>query len=218
MEPLEFEQEEVKAMPLRPRLVLGSGSPQRLELLAQIGLEPDLIEPPDINETPEKGEKPRAYAARLARQKAEALEPHHLGDFIIAGDTVVAAGSRILPKASTLAEARACLHRLSGRSHTVFSALTIIGEDGQIHDRLSQNRVTFKRLSSAEVSSYLDSGEWLGKAGGYGIQGLAAGFISRFRGSYSAVVGLDLFHVQSILAGSGFGRLPETAKATVQLG
>ena len=206
---LDFEEEAAKPAPLGPRLVLGSSSPRRLELLAQIGLEPDLIEAPDIDETPEKGEKPRAYAARMARQKAEALEPHHLGDFIVTGDTVVAAGSRILPKATTLAEARECLDRLSGRSHNVFSALTIIGEDGQVHERLSQNRVTFKRLSASEISSYLDSGEWQGKAGGYGIQGLAAGFISMLKGSYSAVVGLDLFQVQSILAGNGFGRLPE---------
>lgn len=196
---------------LGPRLILGSGSPRRLELLAQIGLEPDLVEAPDIDETPEKGEKPRPYAVRMARQKAEALEPHHLGDFIITGDTVVATGSRILPKALTLADARACLERLSGRSHNVFSALTIITNTGQVHERLSQNRVTFKRLNAAEISSYLDSGEWQGKAGGYAIQGLAAGFIAKLRGSFSAVVGLDLFHVQSILAGSEFGRLPEAS-------
>ena len=193
-----------------PKLVLGSGSPRRLELLSQIGLEPDLVEAPNIDETPKKAEKPRPYAARMALEKARVLEPHHVGNFIITGDTVVATGSRIFPKAETLAQARECLERLSGRSHWVYSALTIISDTGQIFERLSQNRVTFKRLSAAEVSSYLDSGEWQGKAGGYAIQGLAAGLISRLQGSFSAVVGLDLFHVQSILAGCGFGRLPET--------
>lgn len=208
---MEFD-DEGQAKALGPRLVLGSSSPRRLELLGQIGLEPDVIEAPNIDETPQKGEKPRPYAARMAREKAEALEPHHLGDFIITGDTVVAAGAQILPKATTLAQARACLERLSGRSHSVFSALTIITDEGQIHERLSQNRVTFKRLSAAEISSYLDSGEWQGKAGGYAIQGLAAGLISRLRGSFSGVVGLDLYHVQSILGGAGFGNLFKVAK------
>ncbi len=196
-----------------PKLVLGSGSPRRLALLAQIGLEPDLVEAPHIDETPFKGEKPQTYAARMARQKAEALEPHHVGNFIVAGDTVVAAGTRILPKALTLSEARACLERLSGRSHSVFSALAIITDTGQVFERLSKNRVTFKRLSAAEISSYLDSGEWHGKAGGYAIQGLAAGLISALRGSFSAVVGLDVFQVQSILTGCGFGRLPAAGSA-----
>ncbi|MGB0785863.1 MAG: Maf family protein [Alphaproteobacteria bacterium] len=193
-----------------PKLVLGSGSPRRLELLEQIGLEPDFVEAPDIDESPLKGEKPRSYASRMAREKADALEPHHVGNFIITGDTVVAAGSRILPKALNLSEARACLERLSGRSHNVFSALTIISDKGDIFERLSHNRVSFKRLSAAEISSYLDSGEWHGKAGGYAIQGLAAGLISSLKGSFSAVVGMDLFQVQSILAGCGFGRLPQT--------
>ena len=212
----DFEGDDLGAEPaaaLGPRLVLGSGSPRRLELLSQIGLEPDLIEAPDIDETPRKGEKPRSYAIRMAREKAEALEALHLGDYVITGDTVVAAGANILPKALTLAEARACLERLSGRTHRVFSALTLITDTGEVIERLSENRVTFKRLSAQEISSYLDSGEWLGKAGGYAIQGLAAGFIRTLKGSYSAVVGLDLFHVQSILAGNGFGRLPRTAEA-----
>lgn len=198
---------------LGPRLVLGSGSPRRLELLGQIGLEPDFIEAPDIDETPHRGEKPRAYATRMAREKAEALEALHLGDYVITGDTVVATGARILPKALTLSEARACLERLSGRTHRVFSALTVITDTGKIIERLSENRVSFKRLSAQEVSSYLDSGEWMGKAGGYAIQGLAAGFIRSLKGSYSAVVGLDVFHVQSILAGAGFGRLPEALES-----
>ena len=151
--------------PLPSRLVLGSSSPRRLELLAQIGLEPDLVETPAIDETPQKGEKPRQYAARMAREKAEVLEPHHLGSYILTGDTVVAAGTRILPQAQTLAQARNCLERLSGRRHSVYSALTIITDAGQVHQRMSQSRVTFKRLSAGEVSSYLDSGEWQGKAG-----------------------------------------------------
>ena len=200
--------DEKTVIPLSPRLVLGSGSPRRLELLAQIGLEPDLVDIPNIDETPRKGENARMYAMRMAKEKAEALEPHHLGDFIITGDTVVAAGSKILPKAETIAQARSCLEKLSGRRHNVFSSVVIITDKGHVHQRLSQNRVTFKRLSASEMSSYLDSGEWLGKAGGYAIQGLAAGFISNLKGVFSAVVGLDLFHVQSILTGVGFGRLP----------
>ena len=200
-------QDESRAKPLGPKLVLGSGSPRRLELLSQLGIEPDVIDAPNIDETPKKGEKPRAYATRMAREKAEAVEAMHVGDFIIAGDTVVAAGARILPKAEQLSDARQCLEWLSGRSHRVFSALTLITDTGNIINRLSENRVTFKRLSRTEISSYLDSGEWLGKAGGYAIQGMAAGFVRALRGSYSAVVGLDLFHVQSVLTGNGFGRL-----------
>lgn len=198
---------------LEPRLVLGSSSPRRLRLLAQIGLEPDLVEAPDIDETPAKGEKPHAYAIRMAREKAEALEPHYVGHFILTGDTVVATGTRILPKATTLAQARDCLTRLSGRSHSVYSALTIITDRGQVHERLSKNRVRFKRLSPREISSYLDSGQWQGKAGGYAIQGLAAGLISGIKGSFSAIVGLDLYHVQSILTGLGFGQIPKVTEA-----
>ena len=191
--------------PKGPRLILGSASPRRLALLGQIGLEPDEVQAPDIDETPRAKEKPRAYAQRMAREKAEALEAHFIGDFIVTGDTVVSRGASILPKAESLDEAKACLTALSGRSHTVFSALTVITATGQIIERLSQNRVTFKRLSTEEISSYLDSGEWQGKAGGYGIQGLAASFIQQLKGSYSAVMGLDLFQLATVLSGHRFG-------------
>ena len=195
--------------PKGPRLILGSASPRRLALLGQIGLEPDNIEAPDIDETPHAKEKPRAYVQRMAREKAEALEAHHVGDFIVTGDTVVARGAQILPKAENHEQAKSCLELLSGRSHTVFSALTVITSTGQIIERLSQNRVTFKRLSAQEVVSYLDSGEWQGKAGGYAIQGLAASFIQRLKGSYSAVMGLDLFHLAGVLAGQRFGLMAQ---------
>lgn len=194
--------------PPGPRLVLGSASPRRRELLMQLGLEPDIIETPDIDEAPHAREKPQAYAQRMAREKAEVLEPHHLGDFIITGDTVVAVGNQILPKANQLAQARACLTHLSGRTHRVYSALTLITAQGQVLQRLSLSRVRFKRLSGQEMSSYLDSGEWQGKAGGYAIQGLAAGFVRELKGSYSGVVGLDLFQVHTLLTGAGFAQLP----------
>ena len=127
--------------PMTGRLILGSGSPRRRELLSQIGLEPDIIDAPNINETPAKGEKPRPYALRMAREKAEALEPHYLGNFIITGDTVVATGARILPQAQSLAQARMCLQMLSGRSHAVYSALTLITDAGRVLHRLTKSRL-----------------------------------------------------------------------------
>ena len=186
----------------QPTLVLASASPRRRELLARLGLTPAAINPADIDETPHKGELPRDYAKRMAREKAQAVAS---GDaHVLAGDTVVAAGRRILPKAEDEATARKCLELLSGRRHRVLSAIALRAPDGAIRERLSETVVMFKRLSSAEIDAYLASGEWEGKAGGYAIQGPAAGFISALKGSYSAVVGLDLFHVQSLLTGCGF--------------
>ena len=186
----------------QPTLVLASASPRRRELLARLGLTPAAINPADIDETPHKGELPRDYAKRMAREKAQAAAS---GDgHVLAGDTVVAAGRRILPKAEDEATARKCLELLSGRRHRVLSAIALRAPDGAIRERLSETVVMFKRLSSAEIDAYLASGEWEGKAGGYAIQGIAEGLISRIQGSHSGVVGLPLYETRTLLRASGF--------------
>ena len=186
----------------QPTLVLASASPRRRELLARLGLTPAAINPADIDETPHKGELPRDYAKRMAREKAQAAAP---GDaHVLAGDTVVAAGRRILPKAEDEATARKCLELLSGRRHRVLSAIALRAPDGAIRERLSETVVMFKRLSSAEIDAYLASGEWEGKAGGYAIQGIAEGLISRIQGSHSGVVGLPLYETRTLLRAAGF--------------
>ena len=186
----------------QPTLVLASASPRRRELLARLGLTPAAINPADIDETPHKGELPRDYAKRMAREKAQAAAS---GDgHVLAGDTVVAAGRRILPKAEDEATARKCLELLSGRPHRVLSAIALRAPDGAIRERLSETVVMFKRLSSAEIDAYLASGEWEGKAGGYAIQGIAEGLISRIQGSHSGVVGLPLYETRTLLRAAGF--------------
>lgn len=186
----------------QPTLVLASASPRRRELLARLGLTPAAINPADIDETPHKGELPRDYAMRMAREKAQAAAS---GDgHVLAGDTVVAAGRRILPKAEDEATARKCLELLSGRRHRVLSAIALRAPDGAIRERLSETVVMFKRLSSAEIDAYLVSGEWEGKAGGYAIQGIAEGLISRIQGSHSGVVGLPLYETRTLLRAAGF--------------
>lgn len=186
----------------QPTLVLASASPRRRELLARLGLTPAAINPTDIDETPHKGELPRDYAKRMAREKAQAAAS---GDgHVLAGDTVVAAGRRILPKAEDEATARKCLELLSGRRHRVLSAIALRAPDGAIRERLSETVVMFKRLSSAEIDAYLASGEWEGKAGGYAIQGIAEGLISRIQGSHSGVVGLPLYETRTLLRAAGF--------------
>ena len=186
----------------QPTLVLASASPRRRELLARLGLTPAAINPADIDETPHKGELPRDYAKRMAREKAQAAAS---GDgHVLAGDTVVAAGRRILPKAENEATARKCLELLSGRRHRVLSAIALRAPDGAIRERLSETVVMFKRLSSAEIDAYLVSGEWEGKAGGYAIQGIAEGLISRIQGSHSGVVGLPLYETRTLLRAAGF--------------
>ena len=186
----------------QPTLVLASASPRRRELLARLGLTPAAINPADIDETPHKGELPRDYAKRMAREKAQAAAS---GDgHVLAGDTVVAAGRRILPKAEDEATARKCLELLSGRRHRVLSAIALRAPDGAIRERLSETVVMFKRLSSAEIDAYLASGEWEGKAGGYAIQGIAEGLISRVQGSHSGVVGLPLYETRTLLRAAGF--------------
>lgn len=186
----------------QPTLVLASASPRRRELLARLGLTPAAINPADIDETPHEGELPRDYAKRMAREKAQAAAS---GDgHVLAGDTVVAAGRRILPKAEDEATARKCLELLSGRRHRVLSAIALRAPDGAIRERLSETVVMFKRLSSAEIDAYLASGEWEGKAGGYAIQGIAEGLISRIQGSHSGVVGLPLYETRTLLRAAGF--------------
>jgi len=194
----------------RPRLVLASGSPRRLQLLQQIGAEPDEIVPAEIDETPRDGELPRSLAARLAREKAQvaaavlAADPGKAPAFVVAADTVVAVGRRILPKTELVEEAAACLRLLSGRAHRVYTGLCIITPKGGVRERLIETRVRLKRLSSQEFDHYLASGEWRGKAGGYAIQGLAGAFVVKLVGSYPNVVGLPLYETAAILTGEGF--------------
>jgi len=197
-------------MSVRPQLVLASGSPRRLELLQQAGIEPDQLSPVAADETPQKGEVPRSLAKRLAREKAElALDNARRSaelqnSYILAADTVVALGRRILPKAEMLDQASMCLRLLSGRSHRVYTGVTLVTPKGVMRHRLAETRVRFKRLSGEEMEAYLASGEWRGKAGGYAIQGLAGTFVIKLTGSYSNVVGLPLYDTVSLLVGEGY--------------
>jgi septum formation protein len=182
-----------------PPLVLASASPRRLDLLRQVGLEPAEIDPANLDETPAAREQPRAYALRMATSKLAIVAPRHPGAVVVAADSVVVCSRRILPKAETEAEARACLGRLSGRRHRVLGAVAVGFPDGTVRTRLVETTVRFKRLEPAEVDDYLQSGEWRGKAGGYAIQGRAARFVDFLSGSYSNVVGLPLFETVNLL-------------------
>lgn len=193
----------VRAREAAPRLVLASASPRRRALLAQIGISPDSVDPADIDERPLAGETPRAHARRLARAKAHAVAARHPGAAVLAADTVVACGRRILPKAETEADARRCLGLLSGRRHRVIGGVCLIRPDGTAGDRVVTSTVAFKVLSADEQARYLAGGEWRGKAGGYAIQGRAAAFVRFLSGSYSNVVGLPLFEVAGMLAAAG---------------
>ncbi len=192
------------------RLILASASPRRLDLLKQAGIVPALVSPADIDETPLKGELPRELAVRLARGKAEAARTacgaQAEGAFILAADTVVACGRRILPKAEIEAQARDCLKLLSGRRHHVYGGICLILPSGAVLTRLCDTAVKFKTLSAEDEAAYIASGEWQGKAGGYAIQGLAASFIPFIQGSYSNVVGLSVYDTVQLLAGNGFFR------------
>jgi len=192
-----------------PILVLASASPRRLELLRQIGIVPDHVEPADIDETPRRGELPAGHVVRLAEAKARAVRPRHPGAFILAADTVVACGRRILPKAEDEATARACLDLLSGRRHRVYGGVALLTPAGELATRRVISQVAFKRLSEEELAAYLASGEWHGKAGGYAIQGHAAALIPWIAGSYSNVVGLPLYETVQLLAGRGYRVCPE---------
>ena len=188
----------MRASPIPP-LVLASASPRRLDLLRQVGLEPAEIDPADIDETPAARELPRAYALRMATSKLAAVAPRHPAAVVLAADSVVVCSRRILPKAETEAEARACLGRLSGRRHRVMGAVAVGFPDRTVRTRLVETVVRFKRLEAAEIDDYLHSGEWRGKAGGYAIQGRAARFVDFISGSYSNVVGLPLFETVKLL-------------------
>ena len=184
------------------RLILASASPRRLDLLARIGVTPDAIVPAEIDETPRKGELPRLYACRMAAEKAAAVaEP---GALILAADTVVAAGRRILPQPQDEAEARATLKLLSGRRHRVHTAVTLIDAAGAARHRLSTSIVAFKRLSDEELGAYLAGAEWEGKAGAYAIQGSAQALIRAISGSWSGIVGLPLFETRALLRAAGY--------------
>lgn len=190
---------------MSPRLILGSASPRRRELLAQIGIVPDAIRPADIDETPGKDELPRRYADRLAAEKGAALAAEAPDALILTADTVVAAGRRILDKPADEAAARACLALLSGRRHRVITAVGLrLG--AQVWSRRVETQVRFKRLSEAEIAGYIASGEWRGKAGGYAIQGLGAAFVPAINGSYTNVVGLPLAETAALLEGAGWRR------------
>ena len=185
-------------------LVLASRSPRRSDLLKQIGLENFLSDAADIDETIRKLEAPKKYAARVALEKAETARHRHPRCIVLAADTVVTCGTRILDKPTSKIQAEKCLRRLSGRSHKVLGAFVVIGANNQYVKRLVISSVTFKRLDEQEISNYLASGEWNGKAGGYAIQGRGAAFIKKIQGSYSNVVGLPIYEVYNALRGLGF--------------
>jgi septum formation protein len=191
--------------------VLASASPRRLDLLSQVGVRPDAVDPADIDETPLHDETSRRLALRLARQKALATAARHPGAFVLGADTVVAVGRRMLPKAETEQQARDCLKLLAGRPHKVLTGVAVIAPDGRIGSKLVETRIHIKRLTTAEVEAYIQSGEWHGKAGGYGVQGLAGGFVTDLSGSYTGVVGLPLYESLSLLEGLGW-RKQETDK------
>jgi septum formation protein len=194
----------------RPKLVLASGSPRRLALINQAGIEPEALRPADLDETPRRGELPRACANRLARAKAEAAlemvrsDDELKGSYILSADTVVAVGRRILPKAELIEEAAQCLRLLSGRNHRVHSAVCLVTPKEAFRQRLVETRVRFKRLSEEDIEAYLASGEWRGKAGGYAAQGIAGSFIVKLVGSYTNVVGLPLYETATLLSGEGY--------------
>ncbi|HEY2230614.1 MAG TPA: Maf-like protein [Xanthobacteraceae bacterium] len=194
----------------RPKLVLASGSPRRLALINQAGIEPEALRPADLDETPLRGELPRACANRLARAKADAalemvrMDEELKGSYILSADTVVAVGRRILPKADLLDQAAQCLRLLSGRNHRVHSAVCLVTPNESFRQRLVETRVRFKRLSDEDIEAYLASGEWRGKAGGYAAQGIAGSFIVKLVGSYTNVVGLPLYETTTLLAGEGY--------------
>lgn len=185
------------------QLILASASPRRQQLLARIGITADAIIPANIDESALKGELPRVYARRMAEEKAAVIAAQHPDSAVLSGDTVVAAGRRILPKAESEADARMCLDLISGRRHLVLSAVTMMLPGGRALHRLSESIVTFKRLHADEIEAYIAGGEWQGKAGGYAIQGSAEALIRSISGSYSGIMGLPLYETRSMLLSAG---------------
>ena len=186
------------------KLILASASPRRLDLLARIGVEPDAVVPADIDETPRRAERPVDYAVRMADEKAASVAAREPDAVVLAADTVVAAGRRILPKTDSEEEARATLTLLSGRRHRVLSAVTCVAPDGTARHRLSTSIVGLTRLTANEIAAYLASGEWRGKAGGYAIQGRAEAYVRFLSGSHSGVVGLPLFETRALLIAASY--------------
>jgi septum formation protein len=197
----------------RPPLVLASASPRRLDLLAQAGVVPDRIDPPEIDETALKAETPRLAASRLARAKAAAGAAAHPGAYVLGADTVVAVGRRLLGKPGTEAEAGAMLALLSGRGHRVYTGVALAAPDGRLATRLSETRVKFKRLGARDIAALLACGEWRGAAGGYRIQGRAGACVIALIGSYTGVVGLPLYETMGLLAGMGYQGYERTVPA-----
>lgn len=193
-------------MASEPRLVLASASPRRLDLLRQIGLAPDAVEAADLDEAPLPQETPRRLALRLAQAKAEHVAARAPGDYVLAADTVVAVGRRVLPKAEDDTEVAACLRLLSGRAHKVLTGVAVVAPGGRTAARLVETKVHFKRLSDADIAAYLACGEGIGKAGGYAIQGHAGALVIALQGSYSGVVGLPLYETANLLTGLGLRR------------
>ncbi|MEK1931489.1 MAG: Maf-like protein [Pararhizobium sp.] len=197
-------------MALTHKLILASGSPRRVELLAQAGIEPARLMPMDLDETPKRTEHPRSLAWRLSSEKARAAlaairgEPGWEGSYILAADTVVSVGRRVLGKPELVSEASSALHLLSGRSHRVYTGVCLITPDKTVRQKVIDTKVRFKRLSSHDIDSYLASGQWRGKAGAYGIQGIAGSFVVKLVGSYTNVVGLPLYETVSLLMGEGY--------------
>ena len=197
-------------MTVAKKLILASGSPRRVEILAQAGIEPARLMPMDLDETPKRAEHPRSLARRLSAEKARAAlaaikgEPGWDGSYILAADTVVCVGRRILPKPELVSEASSALHLLSGRSHRVYTAICLVTPREAFRQRLIETRVRFKRLNAEDIEGYLASGEWRGKAGGYAVQGIAGTFVVKIVGSYTNVVGLPLYETTTLLGGEGF--------------
>jgi len=187
-----------------PKLILASASPRRRDLLSTLYVTPDEIVPADIDESVQAGELPRPYGQRVAREKAQEVSASRHGSIILAADTVVGVGRRILPKTETESEARLCLELMSGRAHRVYTAVVVIDAAGQLYEKCVETRLKMKRLSKAEIDFYIESGEWKGKAGGYGIQGYAGAFIAHLSGSYSNVVGLPLLETRHLLLAAGY--------------
>ncbi len=190
----------------RAPLILASASPRRLELLRQVGVVPDAVEPADVDERARAGETPRLLAVRLARDKAQAVGARRPDAFVLAADTVVAVGRRVLEKAADAAEERRFLELLSGRAHKVLTGVAVRTPAGELSTRLSETRVVLKRLTTGEIDGYVASDEWRGKAGGYGVQGIAGGWVLSLSGSYTGVVGLPLYETLALLEGRGWRR------------
>jgi septum formation protein len=193
-------------LPVEPRLILASASPRRLDLLRQIGLVPDAVDAAELDEIPHAHETPRQLALRLAEAKAALVAARTADAFVLAADTVVAVGRRVLPKAANAEEVRSCLELLSGRAHRVLTGIAVAAPGGQFASRLVESRVRFKRLSPSDLDAYVACGEGVGKAGGYAIQGHAGALVISLQGSYSGVVGLPLYETVNLLAGLGHRR------------